>query len=89
MIFAMHMKKRRKHKFNTFAICTGGGRCVKVWAYIRCFFPSDQERKGCYLKKAMRKRSLLAVLLVLCMVVMLMAAAVAGTAVLYRKKAKN
>ena len=41
------------------------------------------------MKKAMRKRSLLAVLLVLCMVVMLMAAAVAGTAVLYRKKAKN
>ena len=41
------------------------------------------------MKKAMRQRSLLAVLLVLCMVVMLMAAAVAGTAVLYRKKAKN
>ena len=41
------------------------------------------------MKKAMRKRSLLAVLLVLCMVVMLMPAAVAGTAVFYRRKAKN
>ena len=41
------------------------------------------------MKKAMRKRSLLAVLLVLCMVVMLMPAVVAGTAVLYRRKAKN
>ena len=41
------------------------------------------------MKKAMRKRSLPAVLLALCMVVMLMPAAVAGAAVLYRKKAKN
>ena len=38
-------------------------------------FPSDQERKGRHMKKAMRKRSLLAVLLAMCMVVMLMPAA--------------
>lgn len=38
-------------------------------------FPSDQERKGCYMKKAMRKRRLPAVLLALCMVVMLIPAA--------------
>ena len=48
---------------------------LKYGHMYKMIFPSDQERKGCHMKKAMRKRSLLAVLIALCMVVMLMPAA--------------
>ena len=48
---------------------------LKYGYMYKMIFPSDQERKGRHMKKAMRKRSLLAVLLAMCMVVMLMPAA--------------